>query len=189
MNNKSVKVFNYIVFGMYTLSAIYFTINKEYSGTGLSILSLVIGIVLYIGYKKKPQLVDHSLYIVASLFILSSFVLGSSYKLYDKIKFYDDFLHFWSGFIGIKIAWNLLNNTDTTPKEHKLIFFIIIFMFAMGISAICEIVEYLLDTYLKMETQVGGLKDTMQDMIDAFFGATIMTIYYYNKLKKYTNNH
>ncbi|MGL5346983.1 MAG: hypothetical protein ACRDA3_06505 [Peptostreptococcaceae bacterium] len=183
MNNKKLQIFNYIIFGIYILSAIYFTINKDYAGVGLSVLSLIIGIGLYIIHKKNPRLIDTSLYIVANLFILCSFVLGSSYKLYDKVKFYDDFLHFWSGFIGVKIAWNSLNNTDITPKEHRIIFFVTIFMFAMGISAICEIVEYLLDTYLKMKTQSGGLKDTMQDMIDAFLGGTIMIIYYYNKLK------
>lgn len=183
MDDKKLKIFNYIIFTIYTISAIFFAINKQYGEVGLSIFSLAIGAGLYIINKRKPKLVDTSLYIVLNLFILSSFILGSSYKLYDKIKVYDDFLHFWSGFIGVKIAWNLLHNTDITPKKHKVIFFVTIFMFAMGISAICEIVEYLLDTYLNMKTQSGGLKDTMQDIIDAFLGGTIMIIYYYNKLK------
>ncbi|EPZ59083.1 hypothetical protein H477_1836 [[Clostridium] sordellii ATCC 9714] len=53
----------------------------------------------------------------------------------------------------------------------------------MGVSGVCEIVEYLLDTYLNMKTQGGGLTDTMKDMIYASGGAILMIVYY---LKKYS---
>lgn len=183
MNSKKIKFFNYTIYTIYILSIIYFAFKKNYSGVGLSFLSLVIALGLSKAYKKDIEILDTSIYIVINLFILSAFVLGSSYKFYDKIKYYDDFLHFWSGFISVKIGWNLLNSVEVNFSKNKLIFFIILLIFAMGISSICEIVEYLLDTIFKMETQVGGLKDTMQDMIDSFLGGIIMIIYYLNKIK------
>lgn len=53
----------------------------------------------------------------------------------------------------------------------------------MGFASICEIVEYSLDTIFKMNTQQGGLTDTMNDMIDALFGSIIMIVYYIKKYK------
>ena len=52
----------------------------------------------------------------------------------------------------------------------------------MGFASICEIIEYSLDTIFKMNTQAGGLSDTMQDMIDALIGSVIMIIYYIRKI-------
>ncbi|MGL6106453.1 hypothetical protein [Romboutsia sp.] len=183
MNSKKIKTFNYIMYIIYVFSIIYFAFNKNYSGAGLSTTSLVITFCLNKAYKKKIKPLDSSLYVVANLFVLFAIVLGSSYELYDKIKYYDDFLHFWSGFISVKIGWNLLNTIEVNPTKNKFIFFVIIFLFAMGISSIFEIGEFVLDTVFKMNTQAGGLKDTMQDMIDSLLGGLIMITYYFRKIK------
>ena len=53
----------------------------------------------------------------------------------------------------------------------------------MGFASVFEIIEYTLDTVFKMSTQKGGLKDTMQDMIDALLGCSIMIIYYIKNIK------
>ena len=88
---------------------------------------------------------------------------------------------FWSGFISVKIGWNILKVTKEKNTVSKILIFIVIFFFSIGISGIGEICEYALDTLFNMDTQPGGLKDTMQDMIDALVGASIMIIYYYKK--------
>lgn len=180
MDNQNAKKFNVLIFTIYILSIIYFLFKKDYSGASLSFISLVISIVLSFIYKKNIEELDFSLYIVLNLFVLASFVFGSSYKLYDKIKYYDDFLHFWSGFISVKIGWNIFKYIKL-ENINRILLFIILLLFAMGIASICEISEYLLDTIFKMETQSGGLKDTMHDMIDAFIGAILMLIYLFKK--------
>lgn len=181
MNDKRVNIFKYILYIIYVFSIGFFLFKKDYGRFGLCVLSLVILFVLTKIYLKKSPVLDKSVYIVGNLFILFSFVLGSSYNLYDKIKIYDDLLHFWSGFITVKIGWNILKDSDVKLSAGKLWLCVVLFFFAIGISSICEIAEYLLDTYAHMKTQSGGLKDTMQDMIDASIGAIIMIIYYYNK--------
>ena len=98
------------------------------------------------------------------------------------IKHYDDFLHFWSGFIAVKIGFNILRFIKVNKFIHKVLIIILLFFFAMGFASICEIIEYGLDTIFKMNTQKGGLPDTMQDMIDSLLGCIIMIIYYIRKI-------
>lgn len=181
MNDKKVNFLKISLYIIYIFSIAFFLFKKDYGRVGVCILSLVILFILTKVYLKNLFIIDKSLYVVGNLFILFSFVLGSSYNLYDKVNFYDDFLHFWSGFVSVKIGWNILKNTDVKLSSGKLWLCIVLFFFAMGISSICEISEYLLDTFSNMKTQSGGLKDTMLDMIDALLGATIMVIYYYRK--------
>ena len=105
-------------------------------------------------------------------------------NLYDKIKIYDDFLHFWSGFITVKIGWNILNFLNIQNSSSKITILILILFFGIGISGFFEIIEYSLDTLFGKHTQPGGLKDTMQDMIDALVGGLIMSGYFFRKIKK-----
>ena len=129
-------------------------------------------------YSKNYPIIDKSLLIFGNLFILSSFVLGSCYNLYDKIKIYDDFLHFGSGFISVKIGWNILNFLNIQNSSSKITILILILFFGIGISSFFEIVEYTLDVLFGKHTQVGALKDTMQDMIDALIGGIIIIWYF-----------
>ncbi|HSQ90463.1 DUF2238 domain-containing protein [Romboutsia sp.] len=155
--------------------------KSEYGKAGLSAACLVITFVLGKVYSKNLTILDRNLFIVGNLFILSSFLLGSCYNFYDKIKFYDKFLHFWSGFISVKIGWNILKVTKEKNIMSKILIFFVIFFFSMGISAVCELYEYTLDVLFNTNAQPGGLKDTMQDMINALIGALIMITYYYKK--------
>ncbi|MDB8797045.1 hypothetical protein PN279_10785 [Romboutsia sp. 1001216sp1] len=179
MKHKDIKKFSILLYIIYILSIIFFLFNKEFGKSVISLISLIITFVLTKAYLKNLAILDYPLYIIGNIFILSSFLLGSCYGLYDIIPFYDDFLHFWSGFISVKIGFNILKNISS--KNNKLLICMILFFFAMGISAICEICEYLLDVLFKMNTQSGGLKDTMIDLIDASCGAFFMIVYYYRK--------
>ena len=74
---------------------------------------------------------------------------------------FDDFLHFWSGFITVKIGFTIIKTIEISNFNSKLLVIILLFFFAMGFASICEIVEYSLDTIFKMNTQQGGLTDTI----------------------------
>ena len=93
-------------------------------------------------------------------------------------------MHFWSGFITVKIGWNILNFLNIQNSSSKIIILVLILFFGLGISGLLEIIEYLLDVVFGKDTQSGGLKDTMQDMIDALVGGLIMSGYYLRKIKK-----
>lgn len=184
MKDKKISIFNLILYIIYIFSIIFFIFKGEYGKSGFSAFCLIILFVLNKLYSKNYPIIDKSLFIVGNLFILFSFLLGSCYNLYDKIKIYDDFLHFWSGFITVKIGWNILNFLNIQNSSSKIIILILILFFGLGISGLLEIIEYLLDVVFGKDTQSGGLKDTMQDMIDALVGGLIMSGYYLRKIKK-----
>lgn len=183
MKDKKINIFKWVLYLIYIFSIVYFGFQKKFGGLGMSTFCLIATFVLSKLYSKKVEVLDTSLYIVGNLFILFSILLGSSYDLYN-INHYDDFLHFWSGFIGVKIAWNLLRELKVETKNNKILFFVSILLISMGISATCEVTEYIMDTGFKMKTQSGGLVDTMQDMIDALIGSVLMILYYINKIRK-----
>jgi uncharacterized membrane protein YjdF len=179
MKDKKINIFKILLYAIYIFSAVFFMFKSEYGKVGLSLLCLVIIFILNKIYSKNLTILDRSLFIAGNLFILFSFLLGSCYNLYDKIKYYDDLLHFASGFISVKIGWNILSSLkNININNNKLLVFVIILFFSMGISSICEISEYALDVLFNMHTQSGGLKDTMHDMIDALAGSCIMLLYY-----------
>lgn len=181
MKDKKINIFKMLLYAIYIFSIIFFVFKSEYGKAGLSLLCLAIAFVLNKLYSKNLTILDKNLFIVGNLFILSSFLLGSCYGLYDKIKLYDKFLHFISGFISVKIGWNILKVVAEKNVMSKVLIFMVIFFFSMGLSAVCELYEYILDALFSMDTQPGGLKDTMQDMINALIGVFIMIIYYYKK--------
>ena len=182
MKSKKVSYFNIILFIAYIISIIYFLFKKDYTNAGLCGAAFIINLIFRYAYYKNLIILDKSLYIVGSLFIFFCLVLGSSFKFYDIIKHYDDFLHFWSGFITVKIGFNIIKTIKSRKYINKLLIIMLLFFFAMGFASICEIIEYSLDTIFKMNTQTGGLRDTMQDMIDALMGSVIMIIYYIRKI-------
>ena len=94
-------------------------------------------------------------------------------------------MHFGSGFISVKIGWNILNFLNIQNSSSKITILILILFFGIGISGFFEIVEYTLDVLFSKNTQPGGLKDTMQDMIDALVGGLIMSGYFFRKIKNY----
>ena len=167
MKSKKVSYFNIMLYIAYIVSIIYFLFKKDYTNAGLCTVAFIINLIILYAYYKNLIILDKSLYITASLFIFSCLVLGSSFKLYDIIKYYDDFLHFWSGFITVKIGFNIIKTIKSRKYINKLLIIMLLFFFSMGFASICEIIEYSLDTIFKMNTQAGGLSDTMQDMIDA----------------------
>lgn len=182
MKLKKINYFNVVIYIIYIFSIGYFLFNKDYKNVGLPTFAFILNLILRWAYSKNFIILDTSLYIVGSLFILFCLVFGSSFRLYDTIKHYDDFLHFWSGFITVKIGFNIIKIVGISNFNSKLLLVSLLFFFAMGFASVCEIVEYSLDTIFKMNTQQGGLTDTMHDMIDALFGSVIMILYYIRKI-------
>ena len=187
MKNKKINYFKILLYVIYIFSIIYFVFKSEYGKGAISLICLIITFILSKMYSNNFIILDKNLFIVGNLFILSSFLLGSCYKFYDIIKYYDDVLHFLSGFISVKIGWNILKVIVPKNTPNKMLVFLVLFFFSMGIASICEISEYILDTFFNMSTQQGGLKDTMHDMIDALAGCVIMIGYYYPKFRTIFN--
>ena len=178
MKNSIEFVFAKILLLFYIMSVLYFLFMGEFGKVFIIIISILFLYVSSKLYLYKFYIIDKNLFVTSNIFILSSFVLGSSYDFYDKIKYYDDLLHFSSGFICVKIGFNILEFLNIDTMLSKILFFVVLFLFAMGFAPLCEIYEYLADSFLGLNTQSGGLDDTMKDMIDSFLGVVIMLSFY-----------
>lgn len=172
---KSTKYTTYTLYILYLLSFILFLKNGEMEKLGITLFCLLSTIALYKINLNNKKLINDNLYIVLILFIMISSLLGSCYNFYD-INHYDDFLHIWSGLISCSVAYSLLLffNSNELKYMNKIFIIIYLFMFSMGVASLWEIIEFLLDTFIGTNMQVGGLKDTVIDMIDALIGSLVM---------------
>lgn len=173
--------FIYIV---YMASIIWFLKERKLFEFGIVVFCIVSTLILGIVNKKVNKLLDNSIYINLGIFIMVSSLLGSCFKFYS-INHYDDFLHLYSGVLSCNIAYLIIryfNNEENIKMVNKVFVIIFLFMFTMGVASLWEIMELSLDNILGTHTQIGGLEDTMIDMIDALIGAIISIPYFIRKL-------
>ncbi len=187
LNKKSISYINIILYIIYIGSIGFFAYTKSFGNVGLSLACLVGTFILSIFNKKYSVLLNNRLYVILVLFIMFSSLLGSCYRFYDIINHYDDFLHTWSGFISVSVAYSLLisfNRYDVVKDINRYFIVIYLFGFAIAVAGLWEIMEFSMDTLLRLHTQAGGLTDTMMDMIDGLIGAIIMIPFTMKKIKK-----
>lgn len=173
--------FIYIV---YMASIIWFLKERKLFEFGIVVFCIVSTLILGIVNKKVNKLLDNSTYINLVIFIMVSSLLGSCFKFYS-INHYDDFLHLYSGVLSCNIAYLIIryfNNEENIKMVNKVFVIIFLFMFTMGVASLWEIMEFSLDNILGTHTQIGGLEDTMIDMIDALIGVIISIPYFIRKL-------
>ena len=173
--------FIYIV---YMASIIWFLKERKLFEFGIVVFCIVSTLILGIVNKKVNKLLDNSIYINLVIFIMVSSLLGSCFKFYS-INHYDDFLHLYSGILSCNVAYLIIryfNNEENIKMVNKVFVMIFLFMFTMGVASLWEIMEFSLDNILGTHTQIGGLEDTMIDMIDALIGAIISIPYFIRKL-------
>lgn len=183
-NKNTTKYVTILLLIIYLGSIAIFVKEKNTMNILIASICTVGTIILYFVHKKYTRLIDNNLYIVSALFVMISSLLGSCYGFYD-INHYDDFLHLWSGLITVSIAFSIMtffHSDNDLKKINKYFIIIYVFMFSMGVASLWEISEFLIDRFLGMNMQVGGLVDTMIDMIDALVGSIIMLPFIYKKL-------
>lgn len=173
--------FIYIV---YMASIIWFLKERKLFEFGIVVFCIVSTLILGIVNKKVNKLLDNSIYINLVIFIMVSSLLGSCFKFYS-INHYDDFLHLYSGVLSCNVAYLIIRyfkNEENIKMVNKVFIIIFLFMFTMGVASLWEIMEFSLDNILGTHTQIGGLEDTMIDMVDALIGAVISIPYFIRKL-------
>lgn len=129
LNKKSTLYINIILYIIYICSIGFFAYTKSFGNIGLSLSCLIGTFILSIFNKKYLSQLNDRLYITLVLFIMFSSLLGSCYRFYDIINHYDDFLHIWSGFISVSVAYSLLisfNKSDIVNNINK--YFIAIYI-------------------------------------------------------------
>lgn len=125
----------------------------------------------------------------AIAFVFASLFLGEVHGYYTRFWWWDLALHTISGFLlGIVgfLLVHLLNETEDIGIHMNpgfVAFFA--FLFALGVGALWELVEFAMDTFFGMNMQkamlgdASGLTDTMLDLLVDALGALVITTYGY----------
>ncbi len=131
--------------------------------------------------------------LLAIAFVFAALFLGEVRGYYTRFWWWDIALHTFSGLLLGMIGFllvHLLNETEEVEMHMKPGFVALFaFLFAVGIGAVWEIFEYVMDTLFGLDMQKtmwndpSGLTDTMWDLIVDVFGAAVISILGYGYLK------
>ena len=114
---------------------------------------------------------------IFSLFVFSSLFLGQYQKLYEVWHWYDAFIHFISaigiGLIGFVVLYVYYVNNKL--KIHKGVLVFYSFFFCLGVAALWEMWEFMIDRTTGSNMQV-NLEDTMVDLVMGGAGAVVASI-------------
>lgn len=124
------------------------------------------------------------------LFIFASFFLGELHGYYTSLWWWDIALHTSSGFLVGIAGFLLVYILNEEKKAHLqlkpgfLAFFA--FNFAVFIGVLWEIIEFILDQSLGLQTQHNSVIDTMWDLIVDSLGALVIAVlgYFYIRSTK-----
>lgn len=131
--------------------------------------------------------------IIYEIFLLLHFVFGEVLNFYVLIKHYDTMLHFLTALFITMFGYAIIHYYF--DDKYIFIQLLFAFLFALASEFIWEIFEYSIDHFFHTNMQryinrnniilVGheALKDTIKDMIVAFFGSLFSIIVIRLKLK------
>ena len=128
------------------------------------------------------------------IFIIAALIFGEVAEFFVKISWWDDMLHTTSGVLVAITSFSIINRAAKNPNNTLSFspFFIALFVFcfSMTIEAIWELFEYTLDSLSASSNMMRtvdsvtlvpfqgleAIRDTMHDIILAFFSSLAVSI-------------
>ncbi|MCA1733512.1 MAG: hypothetical protein LC732_07910, partial [Acidobacteria bacterium] len=111
---------------------------------------------------------------------------GNVRGFYERFWWWDLVLHAASGFLlgifGFLLVWVLNQKEDVELHMNPGFIALFAFMFSVGLGAVWEIFEFLMDVAFRLGMQ-NGLVDTMGDLIVDVVGAAIIAVLGWGYLK------
>lgn len=168
-----------------TLGAVLEAVQGNWLNAAASIgIVMVASFPLLMGYRFDIR-IPSEFELLAVIFVYASLFLGEVQGYYLKFWWWDIFLHTGSGLIlgifGFLLVYVINEHEDLDIDMKPSFLALFAFMFSLGMGTIWEIFEFALDQLFGMNTQAGGLVDTMTDLIVDGIGAFIIAVlgYYY----------
>lgn len=184
---KYLNITTTILMFIYTISLIYFVLYGKTFQISPCFSSLIITGFIKVVSKKFLDIVSPILIFAILIFIFIASYLGSSFDFYGIVSHYDDIMHFLSGILATLFGYDLfkmLNSKNVDIYKNRKLIVSFVFFFNLAIAGLWEIFEFLVDKFFLTKMQVGGLNDTMIDMIDALLASIILIISYEFFIKK-----
>ncbi|MDN4527676.1 membrane-spanning protein, partial [Fictibacillus fluitans] len=114
------------------------------------------------------------------LFLLSATYLGSIMQFYLKFQWWDTTVHFYKGvFVGLcaMSLYKMFVPEKLRDRVSPWLYFLFVLSFSCLASALWEIYEFTADLVATHTMQLGGNKDTMEDLLAGVAGGLIAALY------------
>ena len=182
-----IKYLNYSLALVAIVGSLYIIFTHDQSvGILLKDLSIILTMpLLYwieLIFKVK---IDDRLKFVYMLFVFSAQFLGVTVELYNSFDYYDKINHTLSGMLSAYGGLLILSLMDN--NKHKGFNILWMVCFSLAIAAGWEMFEYSANLIFGGDAQrvaLTGVNDTMLDIIVAFLGSLLVSLFYgfYSKL-------
>lgn len=158
-----------IIRGILVISSVLEVFHGQWANIVLLMAGFILTFIPYL-YERCTQIkVPLGACLVWDLFLFGSQFLGSYLGAYTYFSWWDIMLHLSSGILVGYIGLVLLITLDRSQMlfVHKKIGLIMLFVFAVAVTGAVfwEIFEFTSDTLFGTNTQLGSLRDTMEDLI------------------------
>lgn len=171
------------------VSLIFSLLEKNYFMAFLTVGVLVMFSLPFFVAKKYRVYIPPEVNIFTLIFIFSAVFLGWVQDYYIRFWWWNTMLHTFSGFLlgifGYLLVFYLNKTSEAEVKMNLVFVSLFAFFFAIGLGALWEIFEFIVDLVFKSSMQP-SLFDTMVDLIVDTLGAGVVSIsgYFYFKRKK-----
>lgn len=177
--------FSYFLQATIALAVVISVYEKDWFSVTASAGALLLTFIPKIVERNFKIVFPTEFELTIVIFIYLGQFLGSARGYYNKYAWLDEFLHFVSGILVALLGFLLVyiiyyrKGIITSPRFIA----ITTFFFSLAVAALWEIFEFLMDTFLGLNMQLGSLTDTMLDLTFDCIGAVITSIcvYYYAK--------
>lgn len=187
------KRFNYILILIVSILSLYIALfgNIEHTLYKYLIIFSIVPVMLlpYIVKKIFKFKLDESIIILYLVFVFFAHFLGTIVNLYGKIAIYDKLMHTFSGVMTSFLALIIL--VKSKNYKSKSIWYNILYIIAITctVAVLWEMFEFTCDNLFNKDAQrvaLTGVADTMTDVIVAFLGSCMFSLFYFyeEKLKK-----
>lgn len=184
INKIWILVFLILMVYQLTVHGSSYTLSKNL--VLLCIVPIVLGPLLI--RKIFKYTMSETLKFFYFLFIMIALICGSVLGWYYHISWFDLFAHFLSGIVFSIVALIILKSCGFLRKDHVGFQILFILCFGLGIASFWEFFEFFSDKLFESDTQwvaETGVDDTMTDMLIAFLGSGMFSIYYFIKMKRH----
>lgn len=142
-------------------------------------LSIILTVTVpYIFRKVFKRNVSEGFIFIWILFIFAAHYLGVAVEGYNKWPGYDKVVHGMSGVLSAYVALEIIKHYKNTNKLFNVLF---ILSFAWLCAGLWETFEFTCSLLFDVDPQMvakTGVSDTMWDMISAFLGSIVFSIWY-----------
>lgn len=141
-------------------------------------------ILVYLLFGFLPKLY----FVILTLFICACQYFGMMWDFYSLVESFDTFLHLFSGAIFSFFGLYFYELFTTRENRSRVVSIFFGIGFAHIISVGWEIYEFSVDNLFGFNTQIGGLVDTMVDLIASTIGSLFIVVYVLCKNRKFKIN-